>query len=113
MRHEQLPDDMPPELRGKFLAMVEEFFGVRLRRIHDPQTGEDYVDMAQVCEVLGLDASEEFAKMLADPVLGAHVAIMEPDAPRRCEMCSGTGRVSTEDSEHWLPCPDCLGKGSR
>jgi hypothetical protein len=109
MSHEQLPDDMPPELAGKLFDMLDQHFGVTLRRVRDPETGLEYVDMAQICDVLGLDASDEFAKMLTDPVLGAHVAIVEPP---RCETCRGAGRVPTADGEHWLPCPDCQGKGS-
>jgi len=86
MKDGRLPKEMPPELRGQLLTLFEKFFGVTLRKIRDPQTGHEYVDMAQVCEILGLDAEEERAQLLADPVLGEGLAIFEPKAARPMPM---------------------------
>ena len=82
MTKRYLPKEMPPELTGHLLTMFEQHFGVTLEKVKDPQTGQEYVNLAQVCEILGLDPAEQQAQLLADPVLGDGVVIVEPDASR-------------------------------
>jgi hypothetical protein len=82
MGREYLPKDLPLELTGKLFGLFEQHFGVTLRRLKDPQTGAEYVDLSQVCEVLGLDVDEERAKLLADPAYPADsLVIVEPPPP--------------------------------
>jgi hypothetical protein len=78
--------EMPPELAGHLITLFEQYFGVTLRKMKDPQTGQEYVDMAQVCEILGLDVEEERARILADPVLGEGLMIFEPEETRQSPM---------------------------
>jgi hypothetical protein len=82
MSNQYLPEDMPPKLTGHLIRLFEQHFGRTLRKIKDPQTAQEYVDMAQVCDILGLDVEDERAKLLADPVLGESVAVFEPGATR-------------------------------
>jgi hypothetical protein len=74
------PLEMPPELAGHLVTLFEQYFGVTLRTIKDPQAGKKYVDIGEVCEILGLDVEEERARLLADPVLGKSLVIVEPDS---------------------------------
>jgi hypothetical protein len=86
VRDRHRPPGMPPELAGRLVTLFEQHFGVTLRKLMDPQTGQPYVDMAQVCEILGLDVEEERARILADPVLGEGLAIFEPEETRQPPM---------------------------
>jgi len=74
------PPEMPLKLAGYSVTLFEQYFGVSLRKIKDPETGQQYIDMAQVCEILGLDVEEERARLLADPVLGEGLAVVELEA---------------------------------
>jgi hypothetical protein len=78
--------EMPPELAGRLVTLFEQHFGVAPRKLKDPQTGQEYVDMAHVCEILGLDVEEECARILADPELGKGLAVFEPEGTRQPPM---------------------------
>jgi hypothetical protein len=54
MRDRDRPPDMPPELAGHLITLFEQHFRVTLRKMKDPRTGREYVDLRQVCETLGL-----------------------------------------------------------
>lgn len=86
MKHRKRPNELPPELTGHRVTLFKQHFGVTLRKIKDPRTGQEYVDMAQVCEILGLDVEEERARILADPILGEGLAIFEPEETRQPPM---------------------------
>jgi hypothetical protein len=73
---------MPQALEERLVEMVEQHFGVELRKLKDPATGREYVEMAQVCEILGLDLDEQRAELLADPVVGEGLVTVETEAPR-------------------------------
>ncbi len=99
MKDQRLPEELPPELAGRLVDLFEQHFGVTLRTCKDPQTGQEYVDMAQVCDILGLDVEDEYARLLADPKLGEDVAIFAPEPadlqahqigicnPETCRFC--------------------------
>ncbi len=80
LARKHLPKDMPPELMGHLFKMFEQHFGVTLRKLWDPETGKEYVDLAQVCEVLELDLDKARAQILADPEYPSDaLAIVEPE----------------------------------
>jgi hypothetical protein len=82
MNKRDLPKDRPPDLTRPCVTRFPQHFDVELRKIKEPATGQAYVDLAQLCEMLGLDLDEQRAQRLADPVLGEGVVLVEVDAPR-------------------------------
>jgi hypothetical protein len=80
MKRERSPKDMLPELLGHLVKMFEQHFCVTLQKIRDPKTGQEYVNLWQVCEVLEHDVEGARAQLLADPVTSDGVVIFDPDA---------------------------------